>query len=67
MKEKKRALQAAVKSLETDIEEYNIAAEKENNLNLLTKGNSFRVTFVKRRKLYHLTLPVKENEEHKQI
>ena len=43
MKEKKRALQAAVKSLETDIEEYNIAAEKE-NLNLLTKGNSFRVT-----------------------
>ena len=44
MKEKKRTLQAAVKSLETDIEEYNIAAEKENNLNLLTKGNSFRVT-----------------------
>ena len=44
MKEKKRALEAAIKSYETDIEQYSIAAEKENNLILLTKANSFRVT-----------------------
>ena len=44
VKEKKRALEAAIKSLETDIEEYSIAAKKENNLTLLTKANSFRVT-----------------------
>ena len=44
VKEKKRALEAAIKSLETDIEQYSIAAEKENNLILLTKANSFRVT-----------------------
>ena len=43
-KEKKRALEAAIKSLETDIEEYSIAAKKENNLTSLTKANSFRVT-----------------------
>ena len=40
MKEKKRALEAAIKSYETDIEQYSIAAEKENNLILLTKANS---------------------------
>ena len=44
VEEKKRALEAAIKSLATDIEEYSIAAEKENNLTLLTKANSFRVT-----------------------
>ena len=44
VKEKKRALEAAIKSHETDIEQYSIAAEKENNLILLTKANSFRVT-----------------------
>ena len=42
--EKRRALKAAIKSFETDIEEYSIAAETENNLTLLTKANSFKVT-----------------------
>ena len=37
MKEKKRVLEAAIKSLETDIEEYSVAAEKEHNLTMLTK------------------------------
>ena len=37
MKEK-RALAAPIKSLETDIEECSIAAEKENNLTLLAKA-----------------------------
>ena len=41
---KKRVLEAAIKSFETDIEEYSIAAEKENSLTLLTKANSVRVT-----------------------
>ena len=40
----KRALEAAIKSRETDIEEYSIAAEKEDNLALWTKANSFRGT-----------------------
>ena len=44
MKEKKRAPEGAIKSLETDDEEYSIAAEKEKKLILLIKGNSFRVT-----------------------
>ena len=37
VKEKKRVLEAAIKSLETDIEEYSVAAEKEHNLIMLTK------------------------------
>ena len=68
VKEKKRALEAAIKSLETDIEEYSIAAEKE-NLTLLTKANSYRVTVrQKEETLSSLenTL-VKLNKEHKQI
>lgn len=40
----KKALEAAMKSRETDIEEYSIAAEKEDNLALWTKANSFRGT-----------------------
>ena len=40
----KKALEAAIKSRETDIEEYSIAAEKEDNLALWTKANSFRGT-----------------------
>ena len=44
VKEKKRAFEAAIRSHETDIEEYSIAAEKENNLILLTKAKFFRVT-----------------------
>ena len=67
-KEKKRALEAAIKSLETDIEEYSIAAKKENNLTLLTKANSFRATVCQKKETSSLenTL-VKLNEEHKQI
>ena len=69
MKEKKRAFEAAIKSLETDIEEYRGAAEKENNLTLLTKAKSFRVT-VRQKKETLSSLGntlVKLNEEHKQI
>ena len=40
----KRAFETAIKNLENDTEEYNIAAEKENNLTLLTKAKSFRLT-----------------------
>ena len=43
MKEKK-TIEAAIKSLETDIEQYNIVAEKENSLTLPTNANSWRVT-----------------------
>ena len=43
VKEKKRAL-------ETDIEKYSFAAEKESNLTLLTKANSFRVTVHEKKK-----------------
>ena len=49
MKEEKRAFEAAIKSLETDIEEYSIAAEKENNLTFLTKANSFWVTVLQKK------------------
>ena len=69
MKEKKRAFEAAIKSLETDIEEYRGAPEKENNLTLLTKAKSFRVT-VRQKKETLSSLGntlVKLNEEHKQI
>lgn len=44
VKEKKRVLEACIKSMETDIESYSIAAEEKNDLSLLTKANSFRVT-----------------------
>ena len=50
VKEKKRALEAAIQSLETDIEKYSFAAEKESNLTLLTKANSFRVTVREQKK-----------------
>ena len=69
VKEKKRALEAAIQSLETDIEKYSFAAEKESNLTLLTKANSFRVTVREKKE----TLPslenvlIKLNEEQKQI
>ena len=69
MKEKKRAFEAAIKSLETDVEEYRGAAEKENNLTLLTKAKSFRIT-VRQKKETLSSLGntlVKLNEEHKQI
>ena len=65
MKEKKRAFEAAIKSLETDVEEY----RGENNLTLLTKAKSFRVT-VRQKKETLSSLGntlVKLNEEHKQI
>ena len=41
MKEKKRALGAAINSLQTNIEEYSLAAKKENSPTMLTKANSF--------------------------
>ena len=41
-KEKKRVLERAIQSLETDIKKYSFAAEKESNLALLTKVNSFK-------------------------
>ena len=69
VKEKKRALEGAIKSLETDIEAYSIAAEKENDMTLLTKANSFRVTVgQKKETLSSLeNILVKLNEEHKQM
>ena len=69
LKWKKRALETAIKSLETDIEEYSTAAEKENNLTLLAKASSFRVT-VRQKKETLSSLEntlVKLKEEHKQI
>ena len=44
VKEKKRALEAAIQGLETNIEKQSFAAAKERNLALLTNANSFRVT-----------------------
>ena len=69
VKEKKRALEAAIKSLKTDIEEYSIAAKKESNLTLLTKANSFRVTVCQKKETLSSleNILVKLNEEHKQI
>ena len=49
VKEKKQALLSCINSLEIDIESYSIAAEKENDLSLLTKANSFRVTVKSKR------------------
>jgi len=50
VKEKKRALETTIRRLETDIEQYSIAAEKENDMTLLTR---LEKQFVKRRKHYH--------------
>ena len=44
VKEKKRAIGSCIKSLEGDIETYSLAAEKDNDMTLLTKVNSFRVS-----------------------
>ena len=44
VKEKKRAVESCIESLSKDIENYSIATEKEADLSLLTKANSFRVT-----------------------
>ena len=65
VKEKKRALEAAIKSFVTDIEEYSIVAEKE-NLTLLTEANSFRVTVSQKKETSSENTLVKLNEEHKQ-
>ena len=40
--EKRRALESTIRSLESDIESYSIAAEKENKMELLIKANAFR-------------------------
>ena len=68
VKERKRSLEASFKSLETDIKEYSIASENENNLTLLTKANSFRVTFLQKKEIQSIknTL-IKLNKESKQI
>ena len=41
---KKRAVESCIDSLNKDIETYSISAEKDADLTLLTKANSFRVT-----------------------
>ena len=69
VKETKRALEAAIQSLETDIVKYSFAAEKESNLTLLTETNSFRVTVHEKKEtlssLEHVL--IKLNKEQKQI
>ena len=69
VKEKKRALEAAIQSLETDIEKYSFAAEKESNLTLLTKANSFRVTVCEKKETLSSleNVLIKLNEEQNQI
>ena len=69
VKEKKRTLESAIQSLETDIEKYSFAVEKESNLTLSTKGNSFRVTFREKKETLSSLENVltKLNEEQKQI
>ena len=50
------------------LENIGIAAEKENNLTLLTKANSFRVTVCQKKEALSLENTLaKLNEEHKQI
>ena len=68
-KEKKRVLERAIQSLETDIKKYSFAAEKESNLALLAKANSFKVTArEKKETLSSLeNILIKLNEEQKQI
>ena len=68
VKERKRSLEASFKRLETDIKEYSIASENENNLTLLTKANSFRVTVLQKKETPSIknTL-IKLNKESKQI
>ena len=69
VKGKKRALEAAIQSLETDIVKYSFATEKESNLTLLTETNSFRVTVHEKKEtlssLEHVL--IKLNKEQKQI
>ena len=69
VKEKKRALEAAIQNLETDIEKYSFAAEKESNLTLLTKANYFRVTVCEKKETLSSleNVLIKLNEEQKQI
>ena len=43
VKEKKRALEAAIQSLETDIEKYSFVGEKKSSLTSLTKATSLSV------------------------
>ena len=55
LKEKKRALESCIQCLERDIVDYSLVAEKESDLSLLTKANSFRVTvFSKKETLTNL-------------
>lgn len=50
VKEKKKALELCISSLNIDIEKYSIAAEEKGDLSLLTKANSFRTT-IKEKKI----------------
>ena len=67
--EKKRVVESCINSLNEDIESYSIAAEKEADLSLLTKANSFRVTVQSKKETLALlenTL-IKLNDELKEI
>ena len=69
VKEKKRALEAAIQSLETDIEKYSFVGEKKSSLTSLTKATSLSV-IVREKKETLSSLEnvlIKLNEEQKQI
>ena len=69
VKEKKKAVESCIESLNIDIEKYSIAAEKESDLSLLTKANSFRVTVTSKKELLCIleSAIIKLNEELKDI
>ena len=62
VKEKKTDLEAAIKGLKNVGEEYSIAADKANDLTLLTKDNSFRVTVRQKKETSLENTLVKLNE-----
>ena len=67
--EKKRAVESCINSLNEDIESYSIAEEKEADLSLLTKANSFRVTVQSKKETLALleNTFIKLNDELKEI
>lgn len=69
VREKKRAIESSIKSMEDDVESFSLAAEKENDLTLLSKANSFRTTIKSKKEslaILDKTL-VKLDEELSQI
>lgn len=48
-REKKRAIEAGIRSMENDVEAFSIAAEEKNDISLLTKANSFSITIRSKR------------------